>query len=97
MFANLRFEPSQCPRSAQITILILSATIFDEVLTFARLLASLEHSVDIDTSKSRNIAIADIATFANMSLSPHDQLVKPGYSLHARDTSVRSMRDAMLR
>ena len=58
---------------------------------------SFEHSVDIDTSKSRNIAIADIATFANMSPSPRDQLAKPGYSLHARDTSVRSMRDAMLR
>ena len=58
---------------------------------------SFEHSVDIDTSKSRNIAIADIATFANMSLSPRDQLAKPGYSLHSRDTSVRSMHDAMLR
>ena len=58
---------------------------------------SFEHSVDIDASKSRNIAIGDIATFANMALSPHDQLAKTGYSLHARDTSVRGMHEAMLR
>ena len=58
---------------------------------------SFEHSVDVDTSKSRNIAIVDIAKTANMSLSPRDQLAKSGYSLHARDTSVRSKRDAMLR
>ena len=58
---------------------------------------SFEHRFDIDTSGSRNIAIADIATFANMSLSPRDQLAKPGYSMHARDTSVRGMPEAMLR
>ena len=58
---------------------------------------SFEHRFDIDTSGSRNIAIADIATFANMSLSPRDQLSKPGYSMHARDTSVRGMPEAMLR
>ena len=96
IIATLRFESSQYPRSAQITMLICSATIIrrsaDVCVTF-----SFEHSVDIDTSKSHNIAIADISTFANFSLSPRDQLAKPGYSLHARDTSVRSLPDAMLR
>ena len=58
---------------------------------------SFEHSVDIDTWGSPNIVIADIATFANMSLNPRDQLAKPGYSMHARDTSARGMPEAMLR
>ena len=58
---------------------------------------SLEHSVDIDTSKSRIIAIGDIATLANVSLIPPDLFAKPGYSLHARDTSVRGMPEAMFR
>ena len=53
---------------------------------------SFDHSVDIDTSKSRVIA-----TLANMSLIPPDLLAKPGYSLHARDTSVGGMPGAMFR
>ena len=48
-------------------------------------------SVHIDTEKSRNIAIGDIATLASMALSRPDRRAKPGYSLYARDTSVRSI------
>ena len=46
------------------------------------------------TSKFRNIAIADIETLANMSLSTPDQLAKPGYGVHALGISARGMRKA---
>ena len=48
-------------------------------------------NVDIDQSKSRNIAIGDTATLANISLSPPDQLAKLDHNFHARDTSVRGI------
>ena len=62
-FAILRFGPSQHPRSAHITVLVCSATAFDEVLTFAKLSASST----VLTSTHRNLAISRFVT------SPHPQ------------------------
>ena len=66
MFAKFRFEPSQCPRSAQITILIFSATEFYEVLTFARLSAS-RTALTSRHRHNRNLATSRLLT------SPHSQ------------------------
>ncbi len=70
-FATSQFKASQRPRTTRdpeiyrLLDSIRRSTDFCETFSF-------KHNVDIETSKSRTIAIGDIATLADMSLSMPD-------------------------